>query len=63
MNVTNQNQEIDTLKVTQNEDGSYTLDWHPDDPKWNWLNGLTRDQVQIIMEQAIKDYLEELKDD
>ena len=59
MSATNPNQEIDTLKITQNEDGSFTMDWDPQDPKWEWLNGLTSKEVQVIMEQAIKDYLDD----
>ena len=46
----------DTLKITQNEDGSYTMDWDPQDPQWSWMNGLTQKEIQVIMEQAIKDY-------
>lgn len=45
-----------SLKITQNEDGSYTMDWDPQDPDWNWLNQLTSKEVKVIMEQAIKDY-------
>ena len=47
----------DSLKITQNEDGSFTMDWDPQDPKWEWLNGLTSKEVQVIMETAIKDFL------
>jgi hypothetical protein len=47
----------DSLKITQNEDGSFTMDWDPQDPRWTWLNGLTSEQVSLIMDQAIKDYL------
>ena len=50
----------DTLKVTQNEDGSFTMDWDPQDPRWSFLNGLTSKEVQVMIEQAIKDYLDEL---
>ncbi len=56
MSATNQNQEIDTLKISQNADGSYTMDWDKEDPNWSWLNGLTSKEIQIIMEQAIKDF-------
>ena len=49
----------DSLKITQNKDGSFTMDWDPQDPKWSWLNGLTQKEVQIIMEQAIKDFLDD----
>ena len=50
----------DTLKITQNEDGSYTMDWDPQDPQWSWMNGLTQKEIQVIMEQAIKDHLNDL---
>jgi hypothetical protein len=56
MSAPNQNQEIDTLKITQNSDGSYTVDWSPDDPKWSWMNSLTSAEIQIIIQQAIKEY-------
>ena len=47
----------DSLKITQNEDGSFTMDWDPEDPNWKWLNELTSKEIQVIVEQAIKDHL------
>jgi hypothetical protein len=57
MSATNQNQEIDTLKITENADGTFTMDWNKEDPKWSWLNNLTSAEIQVIMEQAIKEEL------
>ena len=51
----------DSLKITQNEDGSFLMDWDPKDSKWSWLNELTNEQIQIIMQQAIQDYLDDLR--
>jgi hypothetical protein len=45
----------DSLKIHQNEDGSYSMEWSKDDPQWSWLNNLTSKEIQIIMEQAIAD--------
>jgi hypothetical protein len=56
MSAINQNQGIDSLQISQNADGSFTLNWDKNDPKWSFLNGLTSQQVQIIMQQAIKEY-------
>lgn len=56
MSAANQNPEIDTLKFTKNEDGSYTVDWNKDDPNWSWMNNLTSKEIQIIIQQAIQDY-------
>ena len=44
----------DSLKVSQNEDGSFTFDWDRNDPNWKWLNGLTSKEIQVIMQQAIQ---------
>jgi hypothetical protein len=57
MSAANQNPEIDSLKFTKNEDGSYTVDWNKDDPNWSWMNNLTSKEIQIIVEQAIKEHL------
>ena len=61
MNVPNLNPENDSLKISQNEDGSFTMDWDPQDPNWKWLNDLTQKEIQVIMEQAIKDFLDDLE--
>ena len=58
MSATNQNQEIDTLKITENADGTFTMDWDKEDPKWSWLNSLTSAEIQVIMEQAINEELQ-----
>ena len=44
----------DSLKVSQNEDGSFSLEWDKKDPNWKFLNDLTSKEIQVIMEQAIK---------
>jgi len=50
----------DTLKIIKNQDGSFTMDWDPQDPTWFWMNGLTSKEIQVIMEQAIKDFTDDL---
>ena len=59
MNAANQNPEIDTLKITENADGSFTMDWDKDDPKWSFMNNLTSKEIQIIVEQAIQNMMDE----
>ncbi len=44
----------ESLKVNQNNDGSFTLEWDKKDPNWKWLNNLTSKEIQVIMEQAIQ---------
>ena len=44
----------DSLKINQNEDGSFSIEWDKQDPNWKFLNDLTSKEIQVIMEQAIK---------
>jgi hypothetical protein len=48
----------DSLKITEQPDGSFQMDWDKNDPKWAWMNGLTNEQVQIIIKQAINEELQ-----
>jgi hypothetical protein len=58
MSATNQNQEIDSLKIIENADGTFAMEWDKEDPKWKFLNHLTSKEIQVIMEQAIKEELQ-----
>jgi len=60
MNVPNLNPENDSLRFTQNEDGSFMATWDPQDPRWSFLNNLTQKEIQVIMEQAIKEFTDGL---
>ena len=45
----------DSMTVNKNEDGSFTLEWDKQDPNWKWLNDLTTKELEVIIEQAIKE--------
>ena len=62
MSAINQNQEIDSLKITQNSDGSYEMNWDKEDPMWSFMNHLTSAEIQIIVRQAIQDRLNQNDD-
>lgn len=63
MNVTNQNPETDDgLKLTENDDGSFTLEWDPCDTRWSVLNGLASEQIGAMIMEQVKHYLEEHDD-
>ncbi len=46
----------DSMTVNKNEDGSFTLEWDKQDPNWTWLNDLTSKELEVIIEQAIKEH-------
>ena len=43
----------DSLKVNQNKDGSFTAEWDKQDPEWKWMNNLTTEEIQVVIEKAI----------
>jgi hypothetical protein len=58
--MTNPLEKTDSLKITQNDDGSYEMSWDKKDPTWSFLNHLTSKEIQVIVREAIKDKLESL---
>ena len=51
--------DADSLKIHQNEDGSFSLEWDKEDPRWNWMNDLTSKELETIMNEAIRNQLNE----
>jgi predicted RNase H-like HicB family nuclease len=49
----------DSLKITENADGTFTVEWDKEDQKWNWLNGKTSEEISAIMTEAIQLALKE----
>ena len=48
------NMKNDSLKINQNKDGTFSMEWDKQDPNWKWLNDLTSKEIEVMIEQAIK---------
>ena len=48
-----------SLKINQNDNGSFTVEWDKKDPDWMFLNQLTSEQIQDMISKVIKDDLNE----
>jgi len=46
----------DSLKIHENEDGSFSMEWDREDQDWNWLNDLTSAEIETMLQEAIKNY-------
>ena len=44
----------DSLKINQNNDGSFTAEWDKNDPEWSFLNGKTSKEIQEMIENIVK---------
>ena len=43
-----------SLKINQNDNGSFTVEWDKKDPDWMFLNQLTSEQIQDMISEVIK---------
>ena len=48
----------DSLKVTQQEDGSFEVEWDPRDSRYSVWNDLTSEELSAMMMEAIKEQLD-----
>jgi len=44
----------DSLKVEQNADGTFTIEWDKNDPNWSWMNNHTGKEIQDLVQEAVK---------
>ena len=57
MSAINQNQEIDSLSISENADGTFEINWDKEDPNWSFMNNLTSNEIQVMIQEAIQDRL------
>jgi hypothetical protein len=57
MSAINQNQEIDSLSISENADGTFEINWDKEDPNWSFMNHLTSNEIQVMIQEAIQDRL------
>ena len=43
-----------SLKINRNKDGTFTVEWDKQDPEWSWMNNLTSNEIQGIIEKAVQ---------
>ena len=44
----------DSLKINRNDNGSFTVEWDKNDPNWMFMNDLTSEEIESIVQEAIK---------
>ena len=44
----------DRLKINKQDDGSFEVEWDRNDPNWKFLNDLTSQEIEVMIDQAIK---------
>ena len=44
----------DSLKINRRDDGSFEVEWDKKDPNWMFMNDLTSEEIEGIVQEAIK---------
>ena len=44
----------DSLKINKQDDGSFEVEWDKKDPNWMFMNDLTSEEIEGIVQEAIR---------
>lgn len=47
----------DSLRVTETEEGTFSVEWDPNDPRYSYLNEMTEAEVQETMTRALREFI------
>ena len=53
----------DSLQVIENEDGTFTIEWDPNDPRWSMFNDIPEEELSKIIIDGLKQACEEILED
>jgi hexokinase len=49
----------DSLRVSENDDGTLAIEWDPNDPKYAIFNSMTQDELQDYITKALEQFIAE----
>jgi hypothetical protein len=49
----------DSLKVSENEDGTFCIEWDPNDPKYAIFNTMSEQELQEYINRALEEAIKE----
>lgn len=52
----------DSLRVTENNDGTFTIEWDSCDSRYSVWNDMTEEELSAMLMETIKNRIEELGD-
>ena len=52
----------DSLKVTENEDGTFAIEWDPNDPRYSLFNTMSEEDMQEFMHKALDEFIKQCEE-
>lgn len=53
----------DSLKVSENEDGTFGIEWDPNDPKYSFMNTMTQEELNDYFTHALEEFIKEIENE
>ena len=53
----------DSLKVTDNGDGTFAIEWDPNDPRYSMFNDMSEEQISAMITHGLQQKIVEVLDD
>ena len=50
----------DSLTVTEKEDGTFVVEWDEKDPRYDYLNGLTEEEFNELINTALQEHIDRI---
>lgn len=49
----------DSLKVSENDDGTFAIEWDPNDPRYAHFNEMTEEQLNDYIIKALEEFIKQ----
>ena len=49
----------DSLKVSENEDGTLAIEWDPNDPRYSLFNEMSQEELQAYVTKALEQFIQQ----
>jgi len=49
----------DSLKVSENEDGTLAIEWDPNDPRYSLFNDMSQEELQAYVTKALEEFIKQ----
>jgi hypothetical protein len=53
----------DSLKVSENDDGTLAIEWDSNDPKYAIFNEMTQEELQEYLTKALEEFIAKYQED
>lgn len=53
----------DSLKVEEQEDGTFSISWDETDPQYFFLNDMTQEEANAFFTRALEEFIKEIQNE